>query len=383
MADTGPDDPAAVLFTSGSTGIAKGVEYLHRHFIAQVEMIRDTYGIAPGEIDLPTFSPFALFDSALGMTTILPQMDFTRPADVNPLELIELIESFGVTNVFGSPALLATVSRHAEKTGAKWPSVRRVISAGAPASVATLERMRILLPDDTQVYTPYGATECMPISNIGSQEVLQDTRFATEKGAGVCVGHVVAPNQVRVIAIADGPLADWTEASELSLGEVGEICLLGPTTTQSYFNRPEATCLAKIRSDSDRYWHRMGDTGYLDAQGRLWYCGRKSHRVQMKDRVLHTAPVEEVLNTHAAVRRTALVPVTVDGQVQPLVCVERDPGNTMSQAQLFCELAQLAGRYEATREIRRFLVHPGFPVDIRHNAKIGREVLAAWAQERV
>ena len=377
MAATRGEDLAAVLFTSGSTGVAKGVSYQHRHFIAQVELIRDTYGIQPGEIDLPTFPPFALFDPALGMTTILPQMDFTRPAEVNPLELSELIGQFAVTNVFGSPALLATVSRDAQRTGARWPTVRRVISAGAPASVATLERMRLLLADGAQVFTPYGATECMPVSNIGSREVLEDTRQLTERGAGVCVGHVVAPNDVRIIAVTDAPLADWRDATELPPGEIGEICVLGPTATLGYFNRPQADALAKIRA-GERLWHRMGDTGYVDTQGRLWYCGRKSHRVQMADRVLHTAPVEEVLNTHPAVRRTALVPVRVAGEVQPLVCVEREPGQAMPQAQLFAELQRMAQPFKITR----FLVHPAFPVDIRHNAKIGRETLAAWAQER-
>ena len=377
MAATRGEDLAAVLFTSGSTGVAKGVSYQHRHFIAQVELIRDTYGIQPGEIDLPTFPPFALFDPALGMTTILPQMDFTRPAEVNPLELSELIGQFAVTNVFGSPALLATVSRDAQRTGARWPTVRRVISAGAPASVATLERMRLLLADGAQVFTPYGATECMPVSNIGSREVLEDTRQLTEQGAGVCVGHVVAPNDVRIIAVTDAPLADWRGATELPPGEIGEICVLGPTATLGYFNRPQADALAKIRA-GERLWHRMGDTGYVDTQGRLWYCGRKSHRVQMADRVLHTAPVEEVLNTHPAVRRTALVPVRVAGEVQPLVCVEREPGQAMPQAQLFAELQRMAQPFKITR----FLVHPAFPVDIRHNAKIGRETLAAWAQER-
>jgi acyl-CoA synthetase (AMP-forming)/AMP-acid ligase II len=381
LAATQANDLAAILFTSGSTGVAKGVEYQHRHLLAQVELIRTTYGIVPGEIDLPTFPPFALFDPALGMTTVLPQMDFTRPANVDPRELAELIDLHRVTNVFGSPALLATVSRHAQQSGVQWKSVRRVISAGAPASVATLERMRGLLVNGAEVFTPYGATECMPVSNIGSQEVLQDTQHGTEHGAGVCVGHVVAPNRVRIIAITDTTIAHMNDAVELATGAIGEICVRGPTATEAYFGRPQATSLAKIR-DEEFLWHRMGDTGYLDATGRLWYCGRKSHRVETGGRVLHTAPVEEVLNAHAAVRRTALVPVQIDGRVEPLVCVEREVGSALSDAQLIAELRVWAARYGTTRGITRFLIHPAFPVDIRHNAKIGRERLAVWAQER-
>lgn len=379
---TAAEDVAAILFTSGSTGIAKGVVYQHRHFVAQVSMIRDTYGIEPGEIDLPTFPLFALFDPALGMTTVVPEMDFTRPARVDPRMLGELIEDWGVTNVFGSPALLDTVARHGAKAGVKWPTVRRVLSAGAPVPVATLEGMHRILRDDAQVFTPYGATECLPVASIGSREILSETRTRTDRGEGVCVGRVTAPNDVRVIAIADGVLEDWAEVRELAPGEIGELTVLGPTTTEAYFERDEATRLAKVRRDG-RVVHRLGDVGYFDDSGRLWFCGRKGHRVELADRTLFTAPVEEVFNTHAAVFRTALVGVRREGRTVPVVCVEREPGSQVPQAQLFAELAALGAEHAPTRGIDLFVVHPGFPVDVRHNAKIGRELLAAWAQARL
>ncbi|MBM4378574.1 MAG: AMP-binding protein [Deltaproteobacteria bacterium] len=383
LPDTAPDEVAAVLFTSGSTGIAKGVVYLHRHFVAQVEMIRDTYGIQPGEVDLPTFPPFALFDPALGMTAVLPEMDFTRPARVDPSMLLELLEDWKVTSVFGSPGLLGTVARHGARHGVKWPdTVRRVLSAGAPVPVPTLEGMHRLLADGAEIFTPYGATECLPVASIGSREVLKETRPLTDAGAGVCVGRVVPPNDVRILRIQDGPLREWAEVEELPAGEVGEIAVLGPTTTERYFEREEATLLAKVRRDG-RKVHRMGDVGYLDAQGRLWFCGRKGHRVELPGRTLYTAQVEEVLNVHPAVFRTALVGVQREGQTVPVICVEREPGVELPEAQLFAELRALCERQAVTAGLDTFLIHPGFPVDIRHNAKIGREKLAAWAQERL
>lgn len=384
LADTRGEDTAAILFTSGSTGPAKGAVYQHRHFLGQVELIRATYGIEPGEIDLPTFPLFALFDPALGMTAIVPEMDFSRPAAVDPQMLAELIEDWGITNVFGSPALLATVVRDAQSPGrqVQWPTVKRVLSAGAPVPAAVLEGMARILPANAEVFTPYGATESLPVASIGSRQVLGQTRALTESGAGVCVGRVVAPVQVEIIAITDAAIPDWSGATLCQPGEIGEICVSGPTTTQAYYGRPAATLGAKIERDG-RLWHRMGDVGYFDADGLLWYCGRKGHRVETPLAVLHTAPVEEIFNTHKDVRRTALVGVRVEGRVEPVLCVELAPSAKSTGPALFAQLLALGQGFEASRAVLRFLEHPGFPVDIRHNAKIGREILAVWAQARV
>ena len=375
------DDLAAVLFTSGSTGPAKGVEYRHRHFVAQARMLQATYGIAPGEVDLPTFPLFALFDPALGMTTVLPEMDFTRPARVDPAMLTELVHDWQVTNVFGSPALLATVAEAARKSPMHWPTVRRVLSAGAPVSVRVVEGMAPVLPAEAQLFTPYGATECLPVASIGSRD-LQATRASTLAGAGVCVGRVVPPNDVRIVAIDDAPHADWGALRELPPGEVGEITVYGPTTTERYSGRAEATAAAKVARDG-RVVHRMGDTGYFDNEGRLWFCGRKSQRVVLEDRTLHTAMVEEPFHAHPGVRRAALVGIVRGGLRQPVICIERHEGVKQPRTEILAELRALAASLPVTHGLDTFLFHPRFPVDVRHNAKIGREKLAAWAQEQL
>lgn len=383
---TRADETAAILFTSGSTGIAKGVIYSHGNFMAQVDLIRETYGIEPGEVDLPTFPLFALFDPALGMTTILPEMDFTRPASVDPEKIRAAIEDWGVTNVFASPALLNTVARHGVQHGVQWPSVRRVLSAGAPVPAVTLERMHRMLSPAAEIFTPYGATEVLPVASISSREILSNTRELTNIGAGVCVGRVVAPNDVRIIEITDAALPAWSQAREMPVGEVGEITVCGPTVTSAYFGRPAATRLAKI-DRAGQTVHRMGDVGYFDAEGRLWFCGRKSHRVELAGRTLFSAPVEEIFNTHAGVFRTALVGASIGGVRVPVVCVELDQearsGVGLSEQDLFESLQSMGAQFAPTRGIAHFLIHPGFPVDIRHNAKIGREKLALWAQGKL
>lgn len=380
-APTQADELAAILFTSGSTGVPKGVEYLHRHFLAQVELLREAFALAPGLVNMPTFPPFALFDPALGSTSVIPDMDPTRPASADPRKLVAAIERYGVDMLFGSPALLDTLSRHCAQHGLRLPGLRRVISAGAPVAPAILARLRPLLDDDAGIYTPYGATECLPLAVIESRELLQE-RARTEAGAGTCVGRPLAANTVRIIAITDAPIADWSEVAELPPGTVGEITVAGPTTTERYHARPEATALGKIR-DGARCVHRMGDLGYFDAAGRLWFCGRKSQRVRTAAGDIYTEQVEPIFNAIAGVRRSALVGVGTAGAQRAVLCLELERDAADAAERIEAEARNLARQHAHTRGLEHFLFHPAFPVDIRHNAKIGREKLAIWAAQRL
>ncbi|WP_165244208.1 fatty acid CoA ligase family protein [Paludisphaera soli] len=380
MRGVGPAEPAAVLFTSGSTGPPKGAVYTHPIFEAQVACFRDLYGIEPGEIDLCTFPLFALFAPALGMTSVVPRMDPTRPAKVDPESLFEAIDDFGPTNLFGSPALLKRVGPAGVAKGMKLPTLRRVVTAGAPSSPRVLETFAQLLESPTQIFTPYGATESLPVASIGSDEILGETRRATEEGRGVCVG-LPRGVAVRIVRISDEPIATWSDDLELPRGSIGEVVVSGPVVTREYFGRPEATALAKIADPArGTFHHRMGDVGYLDESGRIWFCGRKSHRVVLADETLFTICCEGVFNAHPDVARTALVGVDGPSGKVPVLCVE--PARKLGRrdrARVRDELLALAAKYDHTRKIRTILFHPSFPVDIRHNSKIFREKLAAWA----
>lgn len=382
------EDPAAIIFTTGSTGPPKGVLYRHGNFAHQVTQIRDRYAIQPGEIDLPGFPLFGLFNSAMGVTTVFPEMDFTRPADVNPKFIFEHATDWQPTQSFGSPALWNTVGKACETSGMRFPSVRRVLSAGAPVPPHVLRRIKDVIAQDGEIHTPYGATEALPVASISASEVLQETALKSDRGAGTCVGRRFDGIDWRVIPITDEPISRIEETKELERGEIGELIVRGPVVTTEYVTRTDANAMSKIRDGAD-FWHRMGDCGYLDELDRFWFCGRKAHRVETVDGTMFTVPCEAIANTHAHVYRSALVGIGSTAEREPVMIVEawpeHCPRNAAAETRLLDEVHSLLQASSLTRGIarRNVLLHEKFPVDIRHNAKIFREKLAPWASNKL
>jgi acyl-CoA synthetase (AMP-forming)/AMP-acid ligase II len=374
MVASSASDLAAILFTSGSTGAPKGVCYEHGMFEAQVRLVRDTYGLAPGEVDLPMLPIFALFNPALGMTTIVPEIDPSRPAAVDPAKIVQAIQQEGVTNSFGSPTLWRKIFDHCLAHQITLPTLRRVLCAGAAVPTSLwADAPRVLV--NGSLHSPYGATEVLPVATVSAAEV---PAGAT---AGSLIGRPLPDNQVRIIALQDGPIASLAAARELPPGEIGEIIVTGPTVTKAYDALPEATAAAKLTAPDGAVWHRMGDAGYLDAEKRLWYCGRVAERVVTRTSILHTEPIEQVFRGFPGVERCALVGVGEPGIQEPVLVVQALKTVT-DEPKLAEELRAHALRHPPTVGISRILFHPSLPVDVRHNAKIHRLALARWAAGR-
>ena len=391
IVNSSPAELAAVLFTSGSTGAPKGVCYEHGMFAAQVRLIRETYAIEPGEIDLPLLPIFALFNPALGMTTIVPEIDPRRPAEVDPAKIVRAIRQENVTNSFGSPTLWRKIGEHCVAEKITLPSLRRVLCAGAPVPAALWKSSSAFLPRG-QLHSPYGATEALPVASVSSREIDPTTT------RGACVGRPISGIDVRIIAVIDGPVAALADTRELPRGEIGEMIVRGPVVTQSYDALPAATAAAKISdasvvlrsaaqpsaldaplSGTGAVWHRMGDCGYLDADGRLWFVGRKVERVEAHQGTLHTEPCEQVFRCHPRVTRCALVGLGERGRQRPALIVEAVVKDSAAARVFARELRVLALAHAHTTPVKLFYFHPKFPVDVRHNAKIHRLTLAQWA----
>ena len=408
-----PNDPAAIIFTTGSTGPSKGVLYLHKTFEKQVDEIARQYGIQPGQIDLPGFPMFGLFNCAMGSTAVLPDLDASRPASVDPRNIIEAVRDWGVTQSFGSPAIWKKVGQYCADHGERLESVKMILSAGAPVLEPVMRTMVNCIQEGGVVHTPYGATEALPTATNDSNTILLETAPKTRIGAGVCVGNHFPSIQWKVIKIVDGPIPTLDQIEELPPGEIGELIVTGPQISPQYVTRLDANATGKIiegkrqeASDSSKdsstaycllptasnlIWHRMGDVGYLDDQDRFWFCGRMAHRVVGKDKTWFSIPTEAIFLQSELVNRAALVGVpdenasaTSPVRVPVMIIEPKDPSicNDSSRTEeLIGKMRNLAKTSPLTQDVELFLVHPSFPVDIRHNAKIFREKLALWAQK--
>ncbi|MET9491604.1 fatty acid CoA ligase family protein [Nocardia sp. NPDC006630] len=386
-----PGDLLMIAFTTGSTGPAKGVEFTRAGFAASLRVVADLHGRAAGFVSLATVPLFGLFDLLQGAHVVLGPVDPVRVSQADPALLAEVARRFQVTDLTASPALLAPLGAYLRRTGIELPSLTTVISMGAPANLDSLADVRSALGPQARVFTTYGATEALPLTTLEWSE-LEGLQDRTRDGAGTCVGRPLPESEsdtrVRIIRITDAEIPFWTEDLEVEPGEIGEIAATGAQVSAAYHGNPAADARAKIEErladGTVRRWHRIGDLARRDDQGRLWFCGRISQRVRTSAGDLFTVQCEQIFTAHPDVHRSALVGVgRVNAQV-PVLCYELRAGVDPAESpRIERELLRLAESRAVTAPIRTFLRHSGFPVDIRHNAKIGREELAGWAGVRL
>ncbi|MEO8846418.1 MAG: fatty acid CoA ligase family protein [Kofleriaceae bacterium] len=371
-----PHDAAAIMFTTGSTGPAKPALYEHRNMCGIFRIAHRTWRFEPDAvpIDMPVFPAFFAIGLSAGGTIVIPPIDFVRqgPADVDPRALVEVIRDCGVQTLFASPVILENLAQLGRDEGVTARSLRTVIGGGAPMYGDVIGPLRAMIGGE--VHADYGATEALPATEMTGAEAMTETYAATARGAGLCVGHAFEGVEVKVIAFTDGPIATLADARILPATEIGELVVRGPHVSPAYAGDPDNTRKNKIRDLEGGVWHRLGDAGYLDEQGRVWCCGRAGHRVATASGVLFPLMCEPIFDAHPRVRRSGLVGVGA----LPVICVELlDHASNLEG--LHAQLLALASAHAVTRSIRHVLFCKHLPVDPRHNSKIERPALALWA----
>lgn len=370
----GPDDEAMVIFTSGSTGPAKGVVYTHR----QLEGVRDAllgaYGLRSGSLDradddrfVAAFAPFALFGPALGVTSVVPDMDVTAPRTLSATALAQAVRAIDATVVFASPAaltnILATRSALGDGTAAALPGVRLLLSAGAPVPSALLGDLQGLLPE-AELHTPYGMTEALLVADVELTE-LRDTG----PGNGVLVGRPLPGVEVSIAPLAPDGSASPDESTGKP-GVTGEILIRAGHLKERY-DQLWYTQQATVTADGR---HRTGDVGHLDPAGRLWVEGRLVHVLSTPAGFVTPVGAEQRIETVPGVRRAALVGIGPAGAQQAVAVVEADAPTGVAPLDLAARIREAAGV-----ELAAVLVSADLPTDIRHNSKIDRTRVAQRA----
>ncbi|GAA4979335.1 alpha/beta fold hydrolase [Pseudonocardia tropica] len=361
------DAECAVLFTSGSTGPAKGVVYRHRQATAQVAALRTAFGITPEDRLVAAFPPFALYGAALGIAAAVP--DAPVPGRLTAVALAEAAAAVAATVVFASPAALRTVVATAggatcERHRAALARVRLVVSAGAPVPAALLHALRAVLPH-AEPHTPYGMTEALPVTDITLAGI-----DAAGSGDGVCVGRPLVGVAVRVSPLtptgdATGPLTDTP-------GVTGELCIRAGHVKDRY-DRLWGT---ERETSRDPGWHRSGDVAHLDDTGRVWVEGRLAHVVTTPEGPVGPVGIEQRVQRVTG-GLVAVVGVGPPGTQLVVVVLSREGARGRSGTARPA-LARSV-RHAAGREVAAVLVTDRLPLDVRHAAKIDRARVARWA----
>jgi acyl-CoA synthetase (AMP-forming)/AMP-acid ligase II len=362
-----PGDSALITFTSGSSGEPKGADRTHGFLIAQHRALAAELPAAPGDVDMPMFPVFALNNLATGVPSIVPAMDFRRVDQVDAATVLGQMESHGVTTCTASPPFFDRIAAHLLDMGGDPPPLRRILTGGAPVSDAQLRTWRQALPE-TEIVVAYGSTEAEPVAHIGAEERLAATSDVRPASPGYCAGWLSERVRARVIRIHPGPVelpGSW-EGWALPHGEIGELVVTGDHVCKSYFRNDRAVRENKIVDAADRVWHRMGDTGYFDGEGRFWIAGRVHSTIRRDGQMVHPQLVEQAARGEdPRVRRAAAVglPDASLGERVALV-LETDAGEELEQD----VHARLAAASQVVDQIIR--TSEALPVDPRHNSKI-------------
>lgn len=376
--EPGPDDDAAILFTSGSTGPAKGVAYTHGQLAALRDVLAEHFEVTRDTGLVTGFAPFALLGPALGTRSVTPDMDVSSPRTLTATAVAAAVRESGARIVFLSPAailnVVATADRLTVDDRAALTGVQTFLSTGAPIGATLLESAARLMPNATP-HTPYGMTECLLVTDV----TLEGVRHAAEAtDEGVCVGTPIGGNRVLISALDDDGRATGVPGPQP--GVLGEIVVSAPHL-KDHYDRLWLTDREAVRDtaeDAASRWHRTGDVGHLDAQGRLWVEGRMPHVIVSADGPIAPVGAEQRIDRLGGVRRSAVVGVGPHGLRQAVAIVETLP--PVRRAGLADPALALAVREVAGIPLVAVLAVPRLPTDIRHNSKIDRTRLSGWAE---
>lgn len=329
--DVRPGDTALISFTSGTTGQPKAIPRSHAFLMAQHDAIAPLLKSDAAERDLVAFPVFTLINLAAGRTTVLPNWKLSKPDRVSPDNLSGWIRTQQVTRALLPPSMCETLSQ-SQKTG----HLHKVFTGGGPVFPDLVDRLQTR--NELSVVCVYGSTEAEPIAHLDARDISEEDRRQMAEGAGLLVGYPVPEIRLRI--------------------RKNEIQVAGAHVNDGYLD-PAHSAENKIR-DGAVTWHRTGDAGTLDENGRLWLWGRIGSETEVNSGKLFPFAIEVAARQWPGIKRCALV----ETNTGPTLCVQGDTGYLQDWRQS----AIVFG-------VSNVISVPRIPMDKRHASKVDRTAL--------
>lgn len=368
------EDTALITFTTGSSGTPKGANRTHRFLAAQHYALNRYVPYLQEDVDLPVFPVFTLNNIAAGVSTVIPAIDVGEPKESDPFVLLSQMKSCRVNCTTLSPSLFNAVAQYCLKTNLKVPSLRRIITGGAPVSRDDLERFKSV--SSAEVLILYGSTEVEPMAHISDVEISSVTDV---RGEGVQVGRIDDGLRYKLLKIQKGRIEvnhakDWAKL-ESTPGEAGELIVAGEHVCGDYYNNPEAFKRAKIKDLDGTVWHRTGDVVRIDEKACLWVLGRVHNAILRKGKYLFPVQAEIILKRLPFVLAAAYlgVPDGILGERTVAVIVQR---RQELGTQRPAWEAQVKKAFQSSQiPLDKIVFCDNIPMDPRHHSKIEYDLL--------
>ena len=377
-----PDSPMIVRFTTGNTGVPKGVKRTYAYVCTQLEAMSDFWRIKENDIDMPTWPLNVLYNLVKGATTIVPLVSYGRANKVDPALLVRQIQDCNVTTASGSPFYWFRIIEYCKEKNIKLDNIRLIFIGGGPVSLKLIYSFPDVFPN-AKAFIVYGSTEVFPLSWIDMQEIRECTGDLTRNGRGICVGRPHPGLSVKIIKPIDGPVKlgkDGWKNLEIQQGSIGEIIVSGPhVATQYYGDNGEIFLYNKIVDNEKKIWHRMGDIGYLDEDGRIWLAGRKNNIYSLENKMFYPLMIECMIDTLPEISKSALVKFSHHNknEIQALLVVE--PANKKilkdRKSRVYLRNKIISICRSKNFHIDAVVFMKKIPLDPRHNTKVDYNLL--------
>lgn len=356
-------DIALITFTTGSMGLPKAAKRTHGFLFEQFSALVEVIDPRPEEIDMTALPIVLLINLGVGCTSVIPEFKASKPESMKAAKIFNQLKTHKVNRIISSPFFIKRLSKYMLANNLSIPELKKVFTGGGPVFANEAKLYSDAFPK-AKIEIVYGSTEAEPISSINVKDLLAQEIEIFDKG--LCVGIPYNKTEVRIIGLKTVPIecSDSKEFQKLILPpfQIGEIIVSGSHVLKEYYNNRELLKQNKIFVGQD-CWHRTGDSGYLDNEGKLYLTGRCTTLIFTEEQIIAPFIYENYFQSIHGIEIGTIM--AHDHKIFAMIELKKDGLKSTILHQLQSQPLKL----DEIKFLKKI------PRDLRHNSKIDYEKL--------